>query len=398
MTQRVYDINGWPEIPDNPISMAGVFEYLGKRIPGAPDPDKIYYVWRPEEELEDPDCIESFKLLPWTDDHPPGLLGDDDEGLTPPEEKGIQGVIGERVYYKDGVLRGNIKLFSKAMKMLIEAGKKELSPGYRSKYEWKTGVATGVADGQPYDVIQRKIRGNHLSLVDEGRQGPAVAVLDAVTLDAKDIQMADDNENKAATTTDNDEAQNSQVSLEEGIKIFMTMLPVLQKLVSATAAAPAEETQPATTTDEDTKPENQPAQTTDDDDPDPEKDKKGTTTQDDDDKETAAALDSMDKRLTGLEKNSVKAVLREMRQRDELAEKLSWHVGTFDAAEMTTADVAAYGVKKLGISAPKGQEMTFLKGYLDGAAATATKAGQHAVTLDSVDENSTVMKYLKGDK
>ncbi|MDY4380352.1 DUF2213 domain-containing protein [Pectobacterium brasiliense] len=394
MTQRVYDINGWPEIPDNPISMAGVFEYLGKRIPGAPDPDKIYYVWRPEEELEDPDCIESFKLLPWTDDHPPGLLGDDDEGLTPPEEKGIQGVIGERVYYKDGVLRGNIKLFSKAMKMLIEAGKKELSPGYRSKYEWKTGVATGVADGQPYDVIQRKIRGNHLSLVDEGRQGPAVAVLDAVTLDAKDIQMADDNENKAATTTDNDETQNSQVSLEEGIKIFMTMLPVLQKLVSATAAAPAEETPPATTTDEDTPPENQPAQTTDEDDP------NAAATQDDDDedKETAAALDSMDKRLTGLEKNSVKAVLREIRQRDDLAEKLSWHVGTFDAAEMTTADVAAYGVKKLGISAPKGQEMTFLKGYLDGASAAATNSGRHTVTLDSADENSVVMKYVKGAK
>lgn len=395
MTQRVYDINGWPEIPDNPISMAGVFEYLGKRIPGAPDPDKIYYVWRPEEELEDPACIESFKLLPWTDDHPPGLLGDDDEGLTPPEEKGIQGVIGERVYYKDGVLRGNIKLFSKAMKMLIEAGKKELSPGYRSKYEWKSGVATGVADGQPYDVIQRNIRGNHLSLVDEGRQGPSVAVLDAVTLDAKDIQMADENEN-TATTTDNDETQTAQLSLEDGIKVFMTMLPALQKLVSATAAAPAEEAPPATTTDEETPPENQPAQTTDDDDP------NAATTQDDDDdekdKETAAALDSMDKRLTGLEKNSVKAVLREMRQRDALAEKLSWHVGTFDAAEMTTADVAAYGVKKLGISAPKGQEMTFLQGYLDGAAATATKAGQHAVTLDSADENSVVMKYVKGAK
>ncbi len=395
MTQRVYDINGWPEIPDNPISMAGVFEYLGKRIPGAPDPDKIYRVWRPEEELEDPACIESFKLLPWTDDHPPGLLGDDDEGLTPPEEKGIQGVIGERVYYKDGVLRGNIKLFSKAMKMLIEAGKKELSPGYRSRYEWKSGVATGVANGQPYDVIQRKIRGNHLSLVDEGRQGPSVAVLDAVTLDAKDIQMADENEN-TATTTDNDETQTAQLSLEDGIKVFMTMLPALQKLVSATAAAPAEEAPPATTTDEGAPPENQPAQTTDEDDP------NAAATQDDDedekDKETAAALDSMDKRLTGLEKNSVKAVLREMRQRDSLAEKLSWHVGTFDAAEMTTADVAAYGVKKLGISAPKGQEMTFLQGYLDGAAATATKAGQHAVTLDSADENSVVMKYVKGAK
>ncbi|MDX6916514.1 DUF2213 domain-containing protein [Pectobacterium carotovorum] len=396
MTQRVYDINGWPEIPDNPISMAGVFEYLGKNIPGAPDPDKIYRVWRPEEELQDPDCIESFKLLPWTDDHPPGLLGDDDEGLTPPEEKGIQGVIGERVYYKDGVLRGNIKLFSKSLKMLIEAGKKELSPGYRSRYEWKSGVATGVANGQPHDVIQRKIRGNHLSSVEEGRQGPSVAVLDAVTLDAKDIQMADENENTAATTTDNDETQTAQLSLEDGIKVFMTMLPALQKLVSATAAAPApaEEAPPATTTDEDTPPENQPAQTTDEDDP------NAAATQDDDekDKETAAALDSMDKRLTGLEKNSVKAVLREMRQRDSLAEKLSWHVGTFDAAEMTTADVAAYGVKKLGISAPKGQEMTFLTGYLDGAAATATKAGQHAVTLDSADENSVVMKYVKGEK
>ncbi|ABS48886.1 MULTISPECIES: DUF2213 domain-containing protein [Yersinia pseudotuberculosis complex] len=155
MSERSIDTNGWFESPNNPLSKVGIYAYLGKNIPGAPDPGKIYYVYRPEDELSDPACIDSFKLLPWTDDHPPGLLGEEDEGLTPAEEKGVQGVIGERVYYEDGVLYGNIKVFSQTMDELIRKGKKELSCGYRSKYEWQSGTY----NGDQYDVIPANIFG-----------------------------------------------------------------------------------------------------------------------------------------------------------------------------------------------------------------------------------------------
>jgi hypothetical protein len=392
MTNRVVDGNGWFESRDNPILTAGIFEYIGKKLPGAPDPDKIYRVWRPEEELEDPECAESFKLLPWIDDHPPGLLGDEEEGYTPAEDKGIQGTIGESVYYdKKGVLRGNIKLFSSSMSTLVDEGKKELSPGYRAQYEWSPGVApSGVAKGQPYDVIQRKPRGNHLASVDEGRQGPSVAVLDAFTLDSKDFKEMNP-----------EDGNNTDVSLEDGIKIFMQMLPVLQKLTAAGTAEPAatvavdNEENPGGTPDNDnpegTADNDDPKGTQDNDDP----DNKGTADNEDD--KTAAALDAMDKEIKALKRNGFKNVMREVTRRDQLVKRLSPVVGTFDAADMTTAEVAKYGVQKLGISAPKGQEEAYLDGYLNGAAKAAPTAKVFNGTgLDSADANSPISKYLSG--
>ena len=102
---REYDHNGWPEIKSNPISKEGVFEYLGGQISPDLEHDKIYKVYRPASELSNPDTIDSFKLLPWTDEHE--MLGSED-GMTPAEEKGIHGVIGEDVYFdKDsGQIKG----------------------------------------------------------------------------------------------------------------------------------------------------------------------------------------------------------------------------------------------------------------------------------------------------
>ena len=89
---RKADANGWLEIKDNPISRVGVFPYLGKQIDPSLEPDKIYQVYRPAEELSNPETIESFKLLPWVDLHPSKLLGAKDAGRTPAENKGIEEV------------------------------------------------------------------------------------------------------------------------------------------------------------------------------------------------------------------------------------------------------------------------------------------------------------------
>jgi len=101
---RVPDINGWPEIRSNPLSKVGVFPYSGRSIPGAPEPDRAYNVLRPAEELSDPECIQSFKLLPWIDNHV--MLGKEDDGLMPAEKKGVQGVIGEEVFWKELAVNG----------------------------------------------------------------------------------------------------------------------------------------------------------------------------------------------------------------------------------------------------------------------------------------------------
>jgi hypothetical protein len=185
---KFYDDNNWPEIRGNPISKVGVFPYSGAQI-GHPDldPNKIYFVYRPETELSNEDTLNSFKLLPFTDEHT--MLGSTDENLMPAEQKGIHGVIGQDVYFEDGYLKANLKIFSEKLNDLIRQGKKELSIGYRCMYD----IQSGIYDGQHYDAIQRQIRGNHIALVEEGRCGSDVAVLDRLnfTFDSKDITMPD---------------------------------------------------------------------------------------------------------------------------------------------------------------------------------------------------------------
>lgn len=88
-----------------------------------------------------------------------------------------------------------------------------------------------------------------------------------------------------------------------------------------------------------------------------------------------------------------RSVLARIAKRDDLAAKISQHVGTFDHKSMTLDDVVAYGCDKLGIKADKGQEAAMLAGYLQAKpagtpaasvsgmdAATATKGGGNFVT------------------
>ena len=162
------DENGFIHIKDNPISKSGVFQYLGKNISPDLEPDKVYNVWRPEEELSNPETIESFKLTPWIPYHE--MLGDK---YTDAEDVGVQGVTGEDVYFKDGTLFSNLKLFGNDLKQSIEDGLKELSCGFGCVWQVISGT---TPDGNSYDAIQRRIRGNHLASVPNGRMGKQVAV------------------------------------------------------------------------------------------------------------------------------------------------------------------------------------------------------------------------------
>ena len=179
-SKRRMDWNGFMEVRDNPISKEGVFPYRGDEIPGAPNPDEIYWVYRPAEELARQSTIDSFKLMPFIDEHE--VLG---RGGMPAERKGIQGTIGEQVYFDPPYLRANIKIHSSAAQSLIKAGKVELSPCYGC--DWSPEV--GTFEGKPYQYVQRNIMGNHLALVEEGRTGPDVAVQDhrKFTLDSAEL-------------------------------------------------------------------------------------------------------------------------------------------------------------------------------------------------------------------
>jgi len=364
-SKREYDMNGWAEIRDNPITKVGVFPYLGVQISPELDPDKIYNVYRPEEELSNPDTIDSFKLLPWTDEH--AMLGSADDGLTPAERKGIHGVIGEDVYYADGYLKGNLKVFSEKLAELIAAGKKELSIGYRCLYD----LTAGVYNGTHYDAIQRNLRGNHLALVDEGRSGSDVAVLDhfKITMDTGEFLMPD--EMKKEGETAKDEGENlSLESLAEKMRDMAAKLEAMEKGVS----------------DEDVSSFVSEAKVVDADEEKKDDEKK-------DDKAMDAKIATLSKELNELKASGTKVLLQEISQRDALAAKLSLHVGTFDHKDKTLAEVAAYGIKKLNLSCDEGHEKSMLDGYL-----AARNVNAPVVALDSTVASSCIDAHLKGSK
>lgn len=169
---RHKDENGYIHIDKSPILRAGILEYLGSEllpegqdtVDGVKvDPDKIYKVFIPEEELRK--GAESFKLLPITNDHT--WLGDEGEDA----KKYQEGTIGENVYVQDGKLYAPLMFTGNGIIEDLEGGKEELSSSYYNRFE--------KSEKSDYDFIARDIKGNHLALVDKGRCGSAVRVLNS---------------------------------------------------------------------------------------------------------------------------------------------------------------------------------------------------------------------------
>lgn len=329
MTARTYDINGWFEVADNPISREGVFPYSGGQI-GAPDRGKIYQVYRPAEELAAADTLASFRLVPIINDHT--MLG---AGATPAEGVGVDGVIGENIRVTDGVMTANLKIFSDSLAQDIKKGKKELSCGYRCVYDF----TPGVWNGQAYDAVQRQIRGNHLALVDEGRMGPQVAILDQMTftVDAKEHMTAMDEELKAMLAAIVARLDKLEAGEEGEVKepVVDAEAPPPPPPVAKEPAADAEAPVP-------------PA----------EKPPEGMDALSKDVKDLAA-------KVSGMVVLDEAAVVETLARKSSLADRLSRHVGTFDHAAMTYAGVVKYGIEKLGLKdVPAGSEAVALDAAL----------------------------------
>jgi len=378
---REMDTNGWYEIAGNPISMVGVFTYSAKQVgKEAETPGKFYRVLRPVEELSSPETLASFRLLPWIDNHV--MLGSEEMGLMPAERKGIQGITGEQIAFDPslgdhGGVRSNVKVLSQSMAGLIEAGKRELSCGYRCRYDW----TPGTFEGQAYDCVQRTIRGNHLALVHTGRMGPDVAVLDS--LDHSTTNPTDKEPPMADQT-----GGGSSNSLDEALKTLKTATPAERKAhLTALRAVMDEAGDPD---DEDDAKKAKEAADAEEAEAKKKADEKAAADAEEakkmaEGKDSDLKADDIAARPNAMDAAEIfKSVTGEIKRRDALAKSLAAHVGTFDHSDMTEADVAAYGVKKLGLEAPKGQEAAMLAGFLKAAgAATKTQVAKTSTAMDA---------------
>lgn len=397
--KKEIDHNDYWYIKDNPLSKVGVFPYLGRTISDELEPDKIYQVLRPEEELSNDDTLNSFKLVPIVDDHT--MLGTK-PGMQPAEEKGVHGVIGDDVYYKDGIIYGDLKIFSETLKEEIENGKKELSMGYFCDYELKEGEFDGI----PYQAIQRNLKINHVALVDEGRMGADVRVLDhKLTFDSiKEIKMAK-LQTKPATALDEDieeitkdecKTQDEDVDKrqlideiggilkdkvdEELWKTIIGKLEILAYNDSENGEAdeePKEDDKPA----EDEEIIEEPAAITEE--PKDEEEPAAEVTVSNGEAEVTVSLDSM---------------IKEIGQRDALVEAVRPLIGDNTKFKMMTAkEVAKYACDKLDLKVSNGQEVSVLRGYIAGAKKNkVTYSLDNAVSLKP-QKDAAFEAYLKGE-
>lgn len=402
-SKRSFDWNGFMEVKGNPISKSGIYPYLGSEIPGAEDPDRIYYVYRPAEELARQETIDSFKLMPFIDEHE--ILG---KSGMPAERKGMQGTIGEQVYFDEPYLRGNIKIHSSAAQSLIKAGKVELSPCYGC--DWVKG--DGTFDGQSYQYTQRNIMGNHLALVEEGRTGPDVAVQDhrKFTLDSAELlpmeftpeQLAQLKaliaEMMGTKTGDEDPAAETPVKPDEKPMDADPVDVPGETKVDETDYAEGDEVRAAEKIEEIIEEVEAAIEEV--------KEAAEDITKASDSGKRKAAQDRMVKaksrlgsakakhaklaadtklakdgglvrQIAALQKqvtelkakpaqDSVAATISMVADRDALANQVTQHVGVFDHSRMTADGVAKYAVDKLGIKCAKGSEAIALDAWMQG--------------------------------
>jgi len=148
------------------LTRSGIFVYRNAQ-------GKTVRELRPPEEVMHADSLASFGLMPVTNEHPSELLTADNA------KQYAVGSVSESVVPEGDKVRAVLMITDASAIEALDAGKSELSCGYTADVVQEAGVW----QGQPYDAVQRNIRGNHVALVDAGRAGPTCSI----RMDATDV-------------------------------------------------------------------------------------------------------------------------------------------------------------------------------------------------------------------
>lgn len=94
-----------------------------------------------------------------------------------------------------------------------------------------------------------------------------------------------------------------------------------------------------------------------------------------------------------VEDAAMRRAFKALSNRDALARKAGAVVGVFDASNMTERECAAYVLKKVGITATKGHEVTAAEAFLAGVN-KSKPAGRTVSTMDAADKPAAVPSFL----
>jgi hypothetical protein len=153
------------------ICKACVSPYRGAEIPNwqalGLDPEEVYQLLRDPDELENATPTANGiqilrKHIPISaEDHQPW---------------DVIGAVGTKAVWNDPYVQNGLTFWPAADIADVKSGKKKmLSPGYK----YTADMTPGTFKGEDYHGVMRKISFNHLSIVEDGRQGDDIVVTDS---------------------------------------------------------------------------------------------------------------------------------------------------------------------------------------------------------------------------
>lgn len=161
------------------ISRSGIYLYQAGELGIVDkDPAQIIRVLRRDEDVFKPESMASFGKTPVTDEHPTELVDSENARY-------VTVGFSEPSVIRDGdTVKTKLRITDKKLVDAVEAGKVELSCGYRADIELESGTDQKFG---PFDAVQKNIRGNHIAIVKRGRAGDACRIQDKKFNDKKGV-------------------------------------------------------------------------------------------------------------------------------------------------------------------------------------------------------------------
>jgi hypothetical protein len=170
-SMRRYTEDGHLHVAVSHLTKATINPYKGSEIPGFDqlgiDPNRTYQLLRDPAELEK--ATPTFNNLQILDQHIPVTAAD-----AAPDH--IIGSTGSHATWNAPYIDNSLVFWTDAAITAIEHGSmQELSSAYR----YRPDMTPGTYQGRNYDGVMRDIRANHVALVEAGRAGSDVVVMDS---------------------------------------------------------------------------------------------------------------------------------------------------------------------------------------------------------------------------
>lgn len=146
------------------IARTGLQEYYGYELGNEEAPMEVFNVYRPKEEVLNPESLESYKNATVTDDHPVEFVN-----INNHNDLSRGSMASVETFEKDGIdyIKTDIIITNQNLIEKAQNGKIELSVGYTQDLLENSGEFMGV----PYQYVQTNIRANHIAVVAQGRCG-----------------------------------------------------------------------------------------------------------------------------------------------------------------------------------------------------------------------------------